>query len=69
MTQLCHVYSKGDIKAKNAWVYLSIGNAISQACAVYSLVYFYRGTRQLLKPLHPVGKFLSIKIIIFAMFW
>jgi hypothetical protein len=63
------VYVKGTFKANNAWVYLSIANVISQACALHSLIYFYRGTRQLLKPIHPVGKFLSIKAIIFAMFW
>lgn len=69
ITQLCGKYHKGLLKPDNAWVYLSLMNGISQAGALYSLVYFYRGTRQLLKPIHPVGKFLSIKLIIFAVFW
>lgn len=69
ITQLTHCYTKGDIRINNAWMYLSIINGLSQAVALHSLVYFYRGTRQLLKPLHPIWKFLSIKVIIFAMFW
>lgn len=53
----------------NAYIYLTIINVISQGIALHSLIYFYKGTRELLKPIHPVGKFLSIKAIVFAMFW
>ncbi len=37
--------------------------------AIHSLIYFYLGTKHLLKPLKPVWKFLSIKAIIFFAFW
>lgn len=69
ITQLSKVYFKGQLRANNAWIYLSLVNGISQAIALTCLITFYKGTRELLKPLHPIGKFLSIKAIIFAMFW
>lgn len=37
--------------------------------ALHSLIYFYKGTHDLLKPIHPVGKFLTIKAIVFFAFW
>ena len=36
---------------------------------MYSLVMFYYAFKEDLKPIKPLGKFLSIKMIIFATFW
>lgn len=69
ITQWCGVYEKGRFKPDGAWIYLSTVNAISQMVALHSLIYFYMGTRKLLGPIRPVGKFLSIKAIVFAIFW
>lgn len=63
------MYGKGKFQADRAWVYLAVINAVSQMVAIHSLIYFFKGTRKLLKPIHPVGKFLTIKAIVFAIFW
>ena len=69
ITQLCGVYDKGHLSFKRAFVYIGIMNGVSQMIAMYSLIYFYKGTRTLLSPIHPVGKLLSIKAIVFFTFW
>ena len=69
ITQLCGVYGKGHLSPKGAFLYIGIMNGVSQMIALHSLIYFYKGTRSLLKPIHPVGKFLSIKAIVFFTFW
>ena len=69
ITQICGVYGKGRLSLKNAYLYIGIMNGISQMIALHSLIYFYKGTRPLLKPIHPVGKFLSVKAIVFFTFW
>ncbi len=69
ITQWCGVYEKGKIRFDKAWIYLAIFNAISQMIAIHSLIYFYKGTRKLLGPIKPVWKFLTIKAIVFAIFW
>ena len=69
ITQICGVYDKGHIRLNRAFLYIGLMNAVSQIIALHSLIYFYKGTRKLLKPLNPVGKFLSIKAIVFFTFW
>lgn len=41
----------------------------SQFCAMYCLVLFYREMRKELAPLKPLGKFLSVKAVVFFSFW
>lgn len=67
--QLAGVYDEGHIRPDKAFVYIAAANGISQGLALYGLVYFYKGMKDLLKPLNPVLKFGAIKAIIFFTFW
>ncbi|XP_065886088.1 transmembrane protein 184C-like [Dysidea avara] len=69
ITHWCGVYHEGEVKANAAWVYLASINTISQAAAIHTLIYFYKATKHLLKPIKPVSKFLCIKSIVFFAFW
>lgn len=48
---------------------LLIINNLSQFTAMYSLVIFYTGYKQELKPMSPLAKFLSIKLVVFFSFF
>lgn len=37
--------------------------------AMYCLLLFYRTLKEELSPLKPVGKFLCVKMVVFASFW
>ncbi|KAG9269017.1 transmembrane protein 184C [Astyanax mexicanus] len=67
--QLCGVYDEGNFSFRNAWTYLVIINNASQLFAMYCLLLFYRTLREELSPLRPVGKFLCVKMVVFASFW
>ncbi|XP_030631717.1 transmembrane protein 184C-like [Chanos chanos] len=67
--QLCGVYDEANFSFRNAWSYLVIVNNASQLFAMYCLVLFYRTLREELSPLRPVGKFLCVKMVVFASFW
>ena len=54
---------------RDLYFYFTIGNAIISVWAVYCLVIFFHETRQELRPIKPLGKFLSIKGIVFLTFW
>lgn len=69
VTQLCGVYDEGHFKLNRSYVYVAAANFASVWIALHSLLYFYKGTRHMLKPINPVGKFLTIKAIIFFSFW
>ena len=63
------MYNEGHFKPGSSYVYLAAINLVSVCVAMHSLFYFYKGTKHLLKPLNPVGKFFTIKAIIFFSFW
>jgi uncharacterized protein Usg len=69
ITHLAGVYKEGEFHPDNAWLYLAIVNALSQAVALQTLFFFYKCVRHLLKPIKPLGKFMSIKAIVFFAFW
>ncbi|KAF5897276.1 transmembrane protein, partial [Clarias magur] len=67
--QLFEVYDEGNFSFRNAWTYLVIVNNASQLFAMYCLLLFYRTLKEELSPLKPVGKFLCVKMVVFASFW
>lgn len=44
-------------------------NNFSQAWALYVLMLFYMAVHEELKPLNPLRKFVTIKLVVFASFW
>jgi hypothetical protein len=62
-------YHEAQISLHYGWFYLCLLRNLSQFVALYCLVMFYSGAKKLLDPLHPLSKFLSIKLIIFFTFW
>ena len=52
-----------------AYPYLSLVQNLSQCWALYSLIMFYNATSSRLKPVRPLAKFLSIKLVVFFTWW
>lgn len=69
ITQICGVYGEGSWSLSYAYIYLFIVNNLSQMTAMYCLVIFYQAYRNELSPMSPLGKFLSIKCVIFFSFF
>nr|CAB3267062.1 transmembrane protein 184C-like [Phallusia mammillata] len=67
--QLQNVYKEGDFNPRYAWLYIMIINNVSQIWAMYCLCLFYLATKEELKPIKPVGKFVCVKLVVFASFW
>lgn len=69
LCELAGLYGVGDFDPKKSFVYLLFANNVSQIYALYCLVLFYVATKEELMPIQPVGKFFSVKCIVFASFW
>ncbi|KAF7233023.1 hypothetical protein EG68_08955 [Paragonimus skrjabini miyazakii] len=63
------VYGEGDFNFRQAFLYLTIINNISQVWALYCLILFYQCTKEELRPMSPVSKFLCVKFVVFMSFW
>ncbi|XP_076812932.1 transmembrane protein 184C-like [Clavelina lepadiformis] len=67
--QMTNTYHEGKFETKYAWLWLMIINNMSQIWAMYCLFLFYLATKEELKPIKPVGKFICVKLVVFASFW
>lgn len=71
ISQLLNIYGEGNwnpLSGKTFPILLLINNA-SQLLAMYCLVIFYTGYSQELRPMKPLGKFFSIKLVVFFSFF
>lgn len=69
LLQAFRLYSDGDFSVTSGYLYIMILNNLSITLALYALFLFYFATKELLSPYDPVGKFLTVKSIIFLSFW
>ncbi|CAF1294939.1 unnamed protein product [Rotaria sordida] len=66
---LANVYSNGVWKFNRGYPYIIIIINISQILALYSLITFYSNMKDELKPFQPLAKFITIKLLVFFIFW
>lgn len=66
--ELYGVYGESQFKLTLAYPYLAFVNNLSQFCAMYCLVLFYRANYDTLKAMKPLPKFLCIKAVVFFSF-
>lgn len=62
-------YQEGDLSPRSGYLWLSLGINCSQMVALYGLLLFYHALAEDLAPIRPLGKFMSVKLIIFFTFW
>lgn len=67
--ELAEVYGDGEVNGKRSWVYLATLTSLSQLWAMYCLVLFYQAFKKDLSAINPLGKFLTIKAVVFFSFW
>lgn len=63
------LYKEGDWTTRGGYLYIIILTNLSQCWALYCLVFFYYATKNELSPIRPVGKFLSVKMLVFFTWW
>lgn len=63
------LYEEGDFSPNKGYLYISFITNTSQCWALYCLVFFYNATKNELAPISPVGKFLSVKCVVFFTWW
>ena len=62
-------YHEGDFTPRGGYLYICFLTNLSQCWALYCLVLFYYATHNELSPIRPVGKFLSVKALVFFTWW
>ncbi|ODQ79218.1 hypothetical protein BABINDRAFT_25503, partial [Babjeviella inositovora NRRL Y-12698] len=68
-TQLCGVYDVNDISWLSVYVWTTLIYNCSVSLSLYDLALFWKCLYADLKPFQPMGKFLCVKMIIFASYW
>jgi hypothetical protein len=63
------LYKEGDFTPKGGYLYICIITNLSQCWALYCLIFFYYALKNELGPIRPVGKFLSVKALVFFTWW
>lgn len=62
-------YRDGDFSPSSGYLYITIVKNFSVSLALYGLFLFYFAAQAMLKPYHPILKFLTVKCVIFFAFW
>lgn len=62
-------YKEGQFHFSAGYLYICILTNVSQCYALYCLIFFYFATKNELSPIRPVGKFLSVKALVFFTWW
>jgi len=62
-------YDEGSFSITGVYLYVCLVCNVSQLWALYCLVLFYYATKEELAPWRPVGKFLSVKTVVFFTWW
>jgi hypothetical protein len=63
------IYKEGNFTYKGGYLYITFLTNLSQCWALYCLILFYYATKTELSPIRPVGKFLSVKALVFFTWW
>lgn len=63
------LYKEGSFSYKGGYLYICILTNLSQTWALYCFFFFYFATKNELTPIRPVGKFLSVKLLVFFTWW
>ncbi len=63
------LYQDGDFSWHYGYLYICIVTNLSQCWALYCLILFYFATKNELAPIRPVGKFMSVKALVFFTWW
>lgn len=69
LTELIGWYNVNDVSATSTYLWLTILYNLSVTTSLYCLAMFWKVLWNDLKPFKPVGKFLCVKLIIFASYW
>lgn len=64
-----NVYGDQEFKPNVAYPYVAFIYNVSYTVALYALLLFYLGARDLLEPFQPLLKFVLVKSVIFLTFW
>lgn len=64
-----NLYKEGSFSYKGGYLYICILTNLSQTWALYCFFFFYFATKNELTPIRPVGKFLSVKLLVFFTWW
>ena len=63
------IYNTDSFSLASAYTYLELLQSGSQCWALYCLVLFYQASKAKLRPIHPLNKFICIKMVVFFTFW
>lgn len=69
LSELIGVYNVNNLSAESIYFWVTILYNISVSLSLYCLAIFWKILWDDLKPFNPVGKFLCVKLIIFASYW
>jgi len=62
-------FREGSWGANSGYLWITLVYNVTYSWALFSLLLFYMGTRDLLRPHKPVLKFVCVKSVVFATFW